>query len=644
MTERPARRPGDRGTSGWRCRPASSGARPRRRTRSRARPPRTAADRPSGTPSATRPGGCVGGETGDVAVDHYHRYREDVALMAELGLTAYRFSVSWPRVQPAGRGPGRTRRGLDFYRRLVDELLGSGHRAVADALPLGPAAGAGGRRRLAGPGHRRALRRLRRRSCTTRSATGCATGPRSTSRGARRSSATPRASTRPAGRSRRPRSGPAHHLLLGHGLAVQAMLRPAARDAGSALSAQPLRRRAAPAPRPTPTPPGASTGCRTGSSSTRCCAARYPADVVADLAPVTDFGHVRDGDLAIIAPPLDVLGINYYSRHVVRGRRRAAGRRPRPARRPLRSPCPGSEDGRVRRRAGRPVTAMGWEIDAGRADRGAHPGQHRSTPPPPLYVTENGAAFDDTVTADGRVHDRERTAYLAAHLRACRDAIAAGVAAARLLRLVAAGQLRVGLGLRHALRARARRLRDPAPACSRTARSGTPTAPAATPRPLPDAPDGRDRPPGLRSTMMEPRPEPTGRALDDLRRYGWPQPQPVPARPTLEAVAALAGVSRGTVSRVINDSPQVSPRAREAVQQAIDELGFVPEPGRPDAGHPADRLGGAGRLGVGGAVLRRAVLRRDRARDLRRAGRQRRCSCCSRWPSRRPSGNSWRTT
>ena len=66
-----------------------------------------------------------GGDTGDVAVDHYHRYREDVALMAELGLSAYRFSVAWPRVQPTGRGPVN-RRGLDFYHRLVDELLERG--------------------------------------------------------------------------------------------------------------------------------------------------------------------------------------------------------------------------------------------------------------------------------------------------------------------------------------------------------------------------------------------------------------------------------------------------------------------------------------------------------------------------------------
>ncbi|MGW7595502.1 glycoside hydrolase family 1 protein, partial [Streptomyces rubiginosohelvolus] len=75
------------------------------------------------------PGKVLAGDTGDVAVDHYHRFREDVRLMAELNLGAYRFSVSWSRVQPTGRGPA-VQRGLDFYRSLVDELLGAGIQPV----------------------------------------------------------------------------------------------------------------------------------------------------------------------------------------------------------------------------------------------------------------------------------------------------------------------------------------------------------------------------------------------------------------------------------------------------------------------------------------------------------------------------------
>jgi beta-glucosidase len=71
------------------------------------------------------PGRVVNGDNGDVACDHYHRYADDVAMMADLGLKAYLFSIAWPRVQPGGRGPANER-GLDFYRRLVDELLGHG--------------------------------------------------------------------------------------------------------------------------------------------------------------------------------------------------------------------------------------------------------------------------------------------------------------------------------------------------------------------------------------------------------------------------------------------------------------------------------------------------------------------------------------
>ncbi|MYR14677.1 family 1 glycosylhydrolase, partial [Streptomyces sp. SID724] len=76
------------------------------------------------------PGKVRNGDTGDIAADHLHRMPDDVALMKELGVTDYRFSVSWPRVQPTGRGPA-VERGLDFYRRLVDELLAAGIRPVA---------------------------------------------------------------------------------------------------------------------------------------------------------------------------------------------------------------------------------------------------------------------------------------------------------------------------------------------------------------------------------------------------------------------------------------------------------------------------------------------------------------------------------
>ena len=87
------------------------------------------------------PGAVLNGDTGDVADDHYHRYRDDVALMKRLSLASYRFSVAWPRVRPDGGAVNP--RGLDFYARLVDELLEPAS-ALADPLPLGPAPGPGG--------------------------------------------------------------------------------------------------------------------------------------------------------------------------------------------------------------------------------------------------------------------------------------------------------------------------------------------------------------------------------------------------------------------------------------------------------------------------------------------------------------------
>ena len=124
---------------------------------------------------ARTPGRVVNGETGDVAADHYHRYPEDIAIMSELGLAAYRFSIAWPRVQPGGTGPANER-GLDFYRRLVDALLEVGIEPYPTLLPLGPSAGAAGRRRLAGARHRVPVRRVRRPRARARSATGSTTG------------------------------------------------------------------------------------------------------------------------------------------------------------------------------------------------------------------------------------------------------------------------------------------------------------------------------------------------------------------------------------------------------------------------------------------------------------------------------------
>jgi beta-glucosidase len=157
----------------------------------------------------------------------------------------------------------------------------------------------------------------------------------------------------------------------------------------------------------------------------------YPADVVDDLAPVTDFSFVHDGDLALIGAPIDFLGVNYYSIYTVAA---ATGDPTRDATDPdaartgahgaARSPWVGSRNV-VFRSSGKPLTAMGWEVDADGL-RQVLVRVADEYDAPPIYVTENGAAYAD-VLHDGDVEDAERIAYVGGHLEACAAAIAEGV-------------------------------------------------------------------------------------------------------------------------------------------------------------------------------------------------------------------------
>ncbi|MEV0396697.1 GH1 family beta-glucosidase [Polymorphospora rubra] len=364
------------------------------------------------------PGKVLLGHTGDVACDHYHRFRDDVRLMADLGLRSYRFSVSWPRVQPGGSGPAN-QEGLDFYRRLVDELLENDIEPWLTLYhwdlpqPLEDAGGWPVRDTAARFADYAALTHAalgdRVRYWTTLNEPWCSAflGYGSGAHAPGRSD---------GGDAVRA----AHHLMLGHGLAVQAIR--AARpdhELGVTLNLYPVTPQ-------TDTPGDRDAARRIDGLANRIfldpiLRGEYPADVIEDLRDVTGFEHVHDGDLAVIGTPLSVLGINYYSRHVVAAP--VEGAEPEPYWRAP-SSWPGSEDVRFVTR-GIPVTDMDWEIDA--------PGLveilrrvHDEYPEVPLYVTENGAAFVDRVV-DGRVDDPERLAYFDAHLRACHEAIEAGV-------------------------------------------------------------------------------------------------------------------------------------------------------------------------------------------------------------------------
>ncbi|MEO3747250.1 GH1 family beta-glucosidase [Plantactinospora sp. B5E13] len=364
------------------------------------------------------PGRVLHGHTGDVACDHYHRYPDDVKMMAELGLKAYRLSVAWPRIQPDGSGPAN-QAGLDFYRSLVDELLEHGiepwvtlyHWDLPQALE-----DAGGW----------PVRDTAHRFAEYAELTHAALGDRvrhwitlnepwcSAFLGYGSGVHAP-------GRTEGPAAvRAAHHLMLGHGLATQA-LRAAAPDhqVGVTLNLYAV------------SPQTDSAGDVDAARRIDGLANRffldpilrgsYPADVVADMAEVTDFDHVHEGDLEVISTPNSFLGINYYSRHVVAGP--VEGVEPEPYWR-AQSCWPGSEQVRFVTR-GVPVTDMNWEIDA--------PGLveilqqvHRDYPELPLYITENGSAFVDEVV-DGEVDDSDRLAYFDAHLRACHAAISSGV-------------------------------------------------------------------------------------------------------------------------------------------------------------------------------------------------------------------------
>jgi beta-glucosidase len=368
------------------------------------------------------PGKVRNGDTGDIAADHYHRYREDVALMAGLGLGAYRFSLAWPRIVPGGRGPVNEA-GLDFYDRLVDELLGAGVSPVATLyhwdLPQELEDAGGWTNRdtayrfaeyAAG-----AARRLGDRipTWTTLNEPWCSAflgygnGVHAPGR-------------------RNPADALAahHHLLLAHGLGTAALR--AELPAGSEVS---LTLNLAAVRPVSESPADLDAARRIDGLANRIFLdpvfhGRYPADVLADTADVTDWSFVHDGDLAEISRPIDSLGINYYTPTVV-----GADDPDSPAARQdghagELSPWPA--DGGVRfLPADGSRTAMGWPVDAD----GLYELLTRlrdDLPGLPLLITENGAAYDDYCDPSGAVKDPERIAYLHGHLSAVRRAIEDG--------------------------------------------------------------------------------------------------------------------------------------------------------------------------------------------------------------------------
>jgi beta-glucosidase len=344
----------------------------------------------------TIPGAIKDGSSGAVACDHYHRFGEDIALMQRLHLNAYRFSIAWPRILPQGRG-SVNQAGLDFYDRLVDSLLAAGlqpfptlyHWDLPQVLedeggwPLRSTAEAFAdyaevvTSRLGD----RIDNWMTLNEPFVSANHGYLTGEHA-----------------PGRRSLGAALATSHHLLLGHSMAME-RVRAAVPGAkvGVVLNFTPV------------TPIGSSPAALDRQRLVNDIENRWYVDPIGGLGypdyTVDRLGwnrsEVRDGDMDAIARPIDMLGVNFYTRQMV-----------------------GAFDGERTDRGGE--TAMGWEIHPaalGNLLRGLHETHHF----PRYLITENGAAMPDQDVVDGRVIDNDRLEYIAAHLGQVHQAMEDGV-------------------------------------------------------------------------------------------------------------------------------------------------------------------------------------------------------------------------
>jgi beta-glucosidase len=351
------------------------------------------------------PGRVENGDHGDVACDHYHRWREDVELIGALGLDSYRFSIAWPRIFPTGDG-APNQAGIDFYRRLAEGLRAQGVEPLATLYHWDLPQALQDR---GGWGERETVERFGEYAETVYERLGDVIGEWLTinepwvvafaghARGTKAPGITDWAVAVRA----------SHHVNLAHGRAVEALraARPGAR-VGAALHIDPID----PA---TDSDADHAAAERLDGHLNRwfldaLIRGRYPADML-DLYErrVGPLRFIRDGDLATIAAPTDFLGINYYRPFRVRAAERDAvlGAE-------YEAPHP-------------PVTGMDWEVRPNRLTE-LLARIRNGYGNPCLYITENGAAYDDPPARNGEVEDPERTEYLRSHLAAVAEAAAAG--------------------------------------------------------------------------------------------------------------------------------------------------------------------------------------------------------------------------
>jgi len=344
------------------------------------------------------------GENADVASDHYHRWREDIAIMRSLGVNAYRFSIAWPRVVPDGAGPVN-HAGLAFYDRLVDALLEAGivpyptlyHWDLPQAM-----------QDRGGWTARETAEHFAAYAAHVAAALGDRVGDWTTLNEPRVSAWLGHLEGRhaPGIADLRAAVPASYHLLLGHGLAAQSIR---AQSPGARVGLVNALTACEPA---SGSDADADATARFDGHANRwwldpVCGRGFPADMLAvygvDLP-------VRAGDLETIAIPLDWLGVNYYSPSIISDD---------PA-----GPVPYARA--VRARDGARQTMLGWEVRSDGLERvllrlSQDYGARR------LYITENGSAWPDTIAHDGQVHDEDRVRYLDEHLAACGRALRQGV-------------------------------------------------------------------------------------------------------------------------------------------------------------------------------------------------------------------------
>ncbi len=360
--------------------------------------------------SAT-PGAVAGGDTGEVACDQYHRWPQDFDLLVDLGIASYRFSIAWPRIVPDGEG-AVNQAGLDHYSRLVDGLL---ERGIAPCVTLY---------------HWDLPQTLQHdkdgwTSRATVNAFGRYVETVATALGDRVPTWVtlnePWVSSflgygagihAPGIRDGRSALQAAHHLLMAHGRAAQ-VLASTRGKVGITLNTTDV------------VSAGDTEADRVAAERVYANANSWFLDpLLRGTYPplLTDWygedfaGIIRDGDLELIRQPLDFLGINYYSRTHVAGGDQDSGRGILP-----------SLDSHTVVPPKLPLTAMGWPVEAD-GFRSLLTRVHDDYPDlPPVYITENGAAYDDVVSNDGTVDDPDRVAFIEGYLEALLEAIEAGV-------------------------------------------------------------------------------------------------------------------------------------------------------------------------------------------------------------------------